>query len=125
MAQVLHIILIFSSLNILGYQGFHLNNTENEPATYNLTWKMNGCQNKNVLCHFIPTFLPFIMDNILCNQPNIYQQCPRTCNRCSEVELRNNTLNDLKPELELSTGNNLKYLFLFFDSLFNKLIVFM
>ena len=76
MIQVLQFILLFNVIIVSGYQGVHLNNTENE----------HGCQDINGLCHFIPTFLPFILDNILCNQPSIYQNCPRTCKICSEVQ---------------------------------------
>ena len=104
MTQILYFILLLNVLNVLA--GIALNATKNEQKFENL----------NGLCHFIPTFLPFIVDNILCSQPSIYQQCPRTCNLCSEVGLTNNT--SYNREIELSTGNDLHYFFLFLIALF-------
>jgi len=91
MIRVLKLVFL---LKVLHATGLHVNNTLNG----------EGCENKNGICHLIPAFFPFIVDNIICNQPTIYLECPRTCNRCSEVPIANSTSDDLHPESELNTG---------------------
>merc|ERR1719158_2543315 len=35
----------------------------------------------------------------------VYQKCPRTCSKCSEIEVANNKSNNIEPEFEITTVN--------------------